>query len=156
MSSRYRRRRFDSVPSLQPEWRPLCGCNHRTLPVRSRRICDNPSLWTSRIEEASNGNLLVITSKGFVEWDGARIIPHPDLPARLGVAYNEIFHVYEDHAGVIWYCTTAGLARQVGGLIERIEPDDHDVVFRVTKTRRVLSGSPNPLICIASAPPAGS
>jgi len=92
-----------------------------------------PSLWTSRIEEASNGNLLVITSKGFVEWDGARIIPHPDLPARLGVAYNEIFHVYEDHAGVIWYCTTAGLARQVGGSIERIEPSDHDVVFRVTE-----------------------
>jgi ligand-binding sensor domain-containing protein len=43
-----------------------------------------PELWTSRIEEASNGNLLVITSKGFVEWDGRQIIRHPDLPARIG------------------------------------------------------------------------
>src|SRR5262249_40910397 len=35
-----------------------------------------PELWTSRIEEASNGNLLIITSKGFVEWDGKQIIRH--------------------------------------------------------------------------------
>ena len=90
-----------------------------------------PKLWISRIEEASNGNLLVITSEGFVEWDGAQIIRHPDLPARLGVRHNEIFHVFEDHTGTVWYCTTAGLARQVGGSIERLKPYGVDVVFRV-------------------------
>ncbi len=90
-----------------------------------------PELWTSRIEEDHNGHLLAITSKGFVEWDGTRIIQHPDLPGRLGVAQNEIFHVYEDHARTIWYCTTLGLARQVGGAIERLQPYGRDVVFRV-------------------------
>jgi signal transduction histidine kinase/ligand-binding sensor domain-containing protein len=92
-----------------------------------------PDLWTSRIEEAANGNLLVITSKGFVEWDGKKIIQHPDLPARLGVRQNEIFHVFEDHAGTLWYCSTAGLARQVGASIERIDPYGPDVVFRVNE-----------------------
>src|SRR5260370_14950573 len=52
-----------------------------------------PELWTSRIEEASNGNLLVITSKGFVEWDGNQIIRHPDLPARLRQVKHGIVHV---------------------------------------------------------------
>ncbi|MGA2601834.1 MAG: two-component regulator propeller domain-containing protein, partial [Bryobacteraceae bacterium] len=100
---------------------------------RGRFVTIIPNLWTSRIEESSNGHLLVITSKGFVEWDGAHIVPHPDLPARLGVHYNEIFHVHEDRAGVIWYCTSSGLARQVGGSIERIAPYGHDVVFRVSE-----------------------
>jgi ligand-binding sensor domain-containing protein/signal transduction histidine kinase len=81
-----------------------------------------PELWTSRIEEASNGNLLVITSKGFVEWDGKQIIEHPDLPARLGVVQHGIFHVIEDLTGARWYCTESGLARQVGGSIERLKP----------------------------------
>jgi signal transduction histidine kinase/ligand-binding sensor domain-containing protein len=92
-----------------------------------------PNLWTSRIEEAANGNLLVITSKGFVEWDGQRIIQHPDLATRLGVRQNEIFQVSEDHAGTRWYCSTAGLARQLGTSIERIEPYGKDVVFRVNE-----------------------
>jgi ligand-binding sensor domain-containing protein len=94
-----------------------------------------PKLWTSRIEEASNGHLLVITSKGFVEWDGKQIIRHPDLPARLGVPQHAIFHVIEDHAGTIWYCTTAGVARQRGRSIERLKPygggGDPNVVYRL-------------------------
>jgi len=90
-----------------------------------------PKLWTSRIEEASNGHLLVITSKGFMEWDGTQVIQHPEVSARLGVRQNEIFHVFEDHAGTIWYCTTAGLARQVGTSIERLKPVV--AVFRVNE-----------------------
>ena len=94
-----------------------------------------PKLWTSRIEEASNGHLLVITSQGFVEWDGKQIIQHPDLPARLGVVQHGIFHVIEDHAGTIWYGTTAGVARERGGSIERLKPYGGDgnlnVVYRL-------------------------
>ena len=41
---------------------------------RGRFLTIIPESWTSRIEEASSGNLLVITSKGFVEWDGKQII----------------------------------------------------------------------------------
>src|SRR3984885_7456061 len=34
-----------------------------------------PQEMISRIEEASSGHLLIITSKGFAEWDGSRLIP---------------------------------------------------------------------------------
>jgi ligand-binding sensor domain-containing protein len=95
-----------------------------------------PDLWISRIEGAASGNLLVITSKGFVESDGTRVIHHPDLPARLGVRQNEIFHVFEDHTGTIWYCTAAGIARQSGNTIERLKPYGANVVYRVSEDRQ--------------------
>ncbi len=76
----------------------------------------------SAVEEASNGNLLVVTGRGFVEWDGAQIVRDPGLPRQLGVFSNEIFHVLEDRAGVRWYCTTAGIARRVNGAIQRLAP----------------------------------
>src|SRR5271168_2933985 len=76
----------------------------------------------SRIEEASNGHLLIVTSKGFVEWDGALVVEHPGLAARLGIPDNKIYHVMEDRAGVRWYCTSAGVAREIHGSIERIQP----------------------------------
>src|SRR2546422_1154167 len=55
-----------------------------------------PQLEIYRIEEASNGHLLVITSKGFMEWDGSRVTPHPEIAAQLGVEVGGIFHVMED------------------------------------------------------------
>ena len=88
-----------------------------------------PDLWTSRIEEASNGNLLVITSKGFMEWDGSRVLARTEVSARLGVGQNEIFHVSEDQAGTTWYCSVKGVARQRGRSIEALQPAD--AVFRV-------------------------
>lgn len=39
----------------------------------------------SAIEESSNGDLLIITGHGFVEWDGSRIMRFPGLPRQLGV-----------------------------------------------------------------------
>jgi len=76
----------------------------------------------SRIEEASSGHLLIITSEGFVEWDGARLVKHPDLPTRLDIPTNKIFHVMEDHTGTRWLCTAGGVARQTSGSIERLQP----------------------------------
>jgi signal transduction histidine kinase/ligand-binding sensor domain-containing protein len=81
-----------------------------------------PSLMISRIEESSNGHLLIITSLGFMEWDGVRTLQHPDVAARLGVKANEIFHVFEDDRGVTWYCTQAGVARSMHGSLERLSP----------------------------------
>ena len=76
----------------------------------------------SRIEEASNGHLLIVTSAGFVEWDGERVVEHPGLAARLGIPENKIYHVMEDQAGGRWYCTAAGVAREIHGAIERVQP----------------------------------
>ena len=93
-----------------------------------------PNLMISRVEETASGHLLVITSAGFIEWDGANILQHADLPGRLGVPFNGIFHVYEDRHGVTWYCTVKGIARsKKGGEIERLSPYGlvADTAFRV-------------------------
>jgi signal transduction histidine kinase/ligand-binding sensor domain-containing protein len=92
-----------------------------------------PHEMISRIEENSDGHLLIITGDGFVEWDGIRVIPHPEIAQQLGVATNEVFHVYEDHKGVTWFCTNKGVARRVGGRITKLEPYGlrRDVAWRV-------------------------
>src|SRR5580693_547966 len=56
-----------------------------------------PNVSVSRIEKAANGRLLLVTSEGFIEWDGGRLVEHRDIVARLGVSANQIFHVMEDH-----------------------------------------------------------
>jgi len=83
-------------------------------------VLQNASI--SRIEEASNGHLFVIRGDGFVELDRGTIVPHPDLPARLGVPADKIYHVIEDSRGTRWYCTSAGVAREINGSIELIQP----------------------------------
>src|SRR5260370_489901 len=67
-----------------------------------------PRLAIGRIEEASNGHLLVITSQGFMEWDGSRAVQDLELPAQLGVRADRIYHVFEDSHGVTWFCTVKG------------------------------------------------
>jgi signal transduction histidine kinase/ligand-binding sensor domain-containing protein len=81
-----------------------------------------PSVTISRIEETPAGHLLLCTSAGFIEWDGSRAVPHPEFAAQLGVKPADIFHVLEDRHGVLWFCTTAGVARKVGGSIEKLQP----------------------------------
>jgi signal transduction histidine kinase/ligand-binding sensor domain-containing protein len=81
-----------------------------------------PKVSVSRIVEARNGNLLLITGEGFVELSAAGRVDHPGLTARLGVASDGIFHVFEDHAGARWYCTVAGVAREMNGSIQRLQP----------------------------------
>jgi len=75
-----------------------------------------------RIEESSNGHLLLITSAGFIEWDGERAVPHPEIALQLSVKPEEVFHVFEDSRGVTWICTRNGVARRTGGSIEKLPP----------------------------------
>jgi ligand-binding sensor domain-containing protein/signal transduction histidine kinase len=81
-----------------------------------------PGVFTSRIEESADGHLLVVTGGRFVELDGTRIIEHPGLPNQLGILPKGLFHVFQDHKGVLWFSTGAGLARSVNGSIERFQP----------------------------------
>lgn len=90
---------------------------------RGAFICVIPDLWISRIQVRSGGHLLIVTSIGVREWDGQRIVDQSDLSRKLGVALNEVFDVFEDRTGTIWYCTAAGIARQrLHERIERLEP----------------------------------
>ena len=83
--------------------------------------CVIPRLVIDRIEEASNGDLLLI-SDGLTVWNGSRVVPHPELATQLGVKSNEIFHVFEDSRGVTWIATGSGVARRVGNSIEKLQP----------------------------------
>ena len=78
-----------------------------------------PREYISHIEEGANNRMLIVTSHKFVEADGLRLVDHPDLGNELGVRGDAIFQVFQDHSGTIWYCTGAGLARRVGGAVER-------------------------------------
>src|SRR5262249_51181589 len=81
-----------------------------------------PNLNIAAIEESANGNLLLTTSQGFMEWDGSRSVPHPELTNDLGVKPDEIYQVLEDSRGVTWICTSLGIARRVGNSIEKLQP----------------------------------
>ena len=76
-----------------------------------------------RIEEARNGHLLITTTLGFFEWDGSRVIEHPEIPTALGIRADDLFHVLQDRSGVTWYCTRKGIFRQAGGSVKHFLPD---------------------------------
>jgi len=75
----------------------------------------------SRIEESADGHLLVISSQGFIELDGTRVVEHPGLSDQLGILPDQLFHVFQDRKGAVWFCTSAGLARRINGSIERFQ-----------------------------------
>ena len=81
-----------------------------------------PQVVIDRIEETASGHLLVITSEGFVELDEGRVVPHPELAAQLDAGTRDILHVVEDSHGVTWFCTKKGVARRIGGAIEKLAP----------------------------------
>jgi ligand-binding sensor domain-containing protein len=74
-----------------------------------------PGLSINRIAQALDGHLLLVTGQGFLEWDGKEIIRHPGLAASLGVHDDQIFQVFQDHSGTMWYGTNEGIVRR-GGL----------------------------------------
>jgi PAS domain S-box-containing protein len=88
-----------------------------------------PHDFISRIEESADGHLLIISSKGFIELDGAHVVPHSGLADQLGVDLGQggpggiqVFHVFQDRSGVFWYGTGKGLARGVHGSVELFQP----------------------------------
>lgn len=87
---------------------------------RDQFVAVGPRVATLRIEEAPDGHLLVITTKGFMELAGSEIVPHQQLAAQLGVKDNEIFDVLKDTHGNTWYCTALGVARETDGRIDRL------------------------------------
>ena len=75
-----------------------------------------------RLAEASNGHLLVVTQRGYLEFDGQNIIEHPELPKRLGVHADQIFNVFQDRSGTMWYGTFRGAMREGKHPFALIEP----------------------------------
>src|SRR6266852_2991553 len=44
-----------------------------------------PEVFISRIEESTDGHLLIVTGERFVELDGMRVVEHPGLANQLGI-----------------------------------------------------------------------
>jgi signal transduction histidine kinase/ligand-binding sensor domain-containing protein len=83
-----------------------------------------PAVSVSRIAEASNGHLLLVTDQGYIEWDGHRILRHPGLAAGLGVHEDQIFEVFQDRGGTMWYCTDRGITRNDDQRRAPLEPSN--------------------------------
>ena len=84
-----------------------------------------PGVFINRIEKAADGHLLVLTQQGFVEWEGAHLGKNGALAAQLDVKADQIFDVFEDRHGAMWFCTLAGLARREHDKIERFPIEPH-------------------------------
>jgi ligand-binding sensor domain-containing protein/signal transduction histidine kinase len=86
------------------------GTNHGLYRFDGNRfVPEISSLYIGRISQGVKGELILNTGKGFAEYDGKRMISHPGLGARFGVADNLIFDTYQDAGGTYWYCTGVGL-----------------------------------------------
>jgi signal transduction histidine kinase/ligand-binding sensor domain-containing protein len=119
-------------PGISDEIRSLHFSRDGTMWVGTSgglyRFVDNqfkdviPNGVISRIEESVDGHLLIVSSLGFIELDGTRVIEHPGLAHQLDIRPDGFFHVVQDRKGVLWFSTASGLVRRVNGSFERIEP----------------------------------
>lgn len=93
-----------------------------------------PDQPISTMSQTADGHLLIVGEHGFVEWDGAHILQHPEYPRQLGVESDGIFQVHEDRHGVRWFCTSSGVARLVNGQFQKLAPFGHlpgDAAYRI-------------------------
>ncbi len=85
------------------------GTNHGLYSFDGHRFVNAlTSTYISRINQALDGRLMLITGNGLVEYDGRGPVDHAGLGARFGVHDNQIFDVFQDTQGTIWYGTNAG------------------------------------------------
>jgi signal transduction histidine kinase/ligand-binding sensor domain-containing protein len=106
------------------------GTNHGLYRKESGKFVPVISATSvNRIAESLDGHLLLITGRGFVEWDGHRIVEHPGLAASLGVHDDQIINVSQDRTGTMWYCTETGIVRRGRRRLARLQP------YQVSTTR---------------------
>src|SRR5271170_2827225 len=74
----------------------------------------------NRIEEAPDGHILMPNSNGYLEWDGERIIDHPQVAMQLSTEPNRLFQAFPDRQGALWFSTPQGLFRELGGSVTNI------------------------------------
>ncbi|HET6975317.1 MAG TPA: two-component regulator propeller domain-containing protein [Pyrinomonadaceae bacterium] len=101
-------------------------------------VAVGPRVPTRQIAEAPNGNLLITTDQGFMEFAGSELVSHTGLATQLGIKDNEVFDVLRDRGGNTWYCTALGVARETNGRLEKLgtfAPNGHGA-FRVHEDSR--------------------
>ena len=99
------------------------GTNHGLYREDSGKFVEVvANVSVSRIAETLDGHLLVINEGKVVEWDGHKGIPHRNLAASLGVPEGDIFDVFQDHDGTMWYSTHEGILRRGRQPLPRLRP----------------------------------
>ncbi len=78
--------------------------------------------YVSRILQVSDGNLILITSNGAMEFDGRKLVRLSGLAAELGVHDGQIFDAYQDSTGTIWYGTAEGIRGIVNHHVQFLNP----------------------------------
>ena len=89
---------------------------------RDRFIAVGPRVSISRIKEAPDGHLWVLSADGLLELAGSEVVPHPEVAAQLGVNNSDIRDVLKDQRGNTWYCTGLGVMRETNGRVENLDP----------------------------------
>jgi ligand-binding sensor domain-containing protein/signal transduction histidine kinase len=91
------------------------------------------SEYVGRINQALNGRLMLITSSGFVEYDGKEIIRHSGFGTQFGVRDNQIFDVFQDSDGKMWFCTDKGIRSIAERRVSTLDPYQpaHTAAYRI-------------------------
>jgi ligand-binding sensor domain-containing protein/signal transduction histidine kinase len=91
------------------------------------------SEYVGRINQAQNGRLMLITSGGFVEYDGKEIVRHPGFGTQFGVRDNQIFDVFQDSDGKMWFCTDKGIRSIAEHRVSTLDPYQpaHTAAYRI-------------------------
>lgn len=98
------------------------GTNHGLYRMDTGEFVEVIPGLISRIAETSDGHLLVINGAKLVEWDGRKPTRRPDLVASAGVPESDIFDVFQDHDGTMWYSTQEGIFRRGSKPLPRLHP----------------------------------
>ncbi len=99
------------------------GTNHGLYREDSGKFVEViPGVSISRIAETLDGHLLLINEGKVIEWDGHKAVAHPDLAAGLGGPEGDIFDVFQDRDGTMWYSTHEGILRRGQKPLPRLRP----------------------------------
>lgn len=79
----------------------------------SRFVSLVSSIYVSRIKQLRDGRIMLVTGAGLAEYDAVRGAKLLSVGAQLGVRDSDIYDIYEDSSGKIWYCTQHGI-RTIG------------------------------------------
>ena len=95
--------------------------------------CLLSSEYVSSIKQALNGRLMLIASSGFVEYDGKEIIRHTGFGTQFGVHDDQIFDVFQDSDGKMWFCTFKGVRSIAEHRVSTLDPYQaaHTSAYRI-------------------------
>jgi ligand-binding sensor domain-containing protein/signal transduction histidine kinase len=110
------------------------GTSHGLYRFDGKRfICVDWTMYVGRISQALDGRLMLNAGRWFVELDGKRVTEHTGHGALFGVPDDQIFDVYQDPDGAIWYGTSKGIRLVAGQRITSLSPYQpaHSPAYRI-------------------------